>query len=371
MLKDIARIFFSFLALCFFTTPCFALSLPDEDFNRQQAIDTYFKSQPENLVEGIWITDDNQYEIAIVKNNFSICQDYNYIGFTVETTDSAWHPGKIKLQLKSTAIPKVYVGFWHKNQNGYQAPAAEQSVGTPFRISPSNKNIMEYLNEKKERKTLIRIYPDNTDDSNTYTHRGTGFFITPTLIVTNYHVIADCESFNIKYSDDRSASATIAAKDPANDLALLKVEQTESSIIPLSIAAIEDCKESDPVYTMGFPLTDILGANAKLGQGIINSLTGIKDDVRMFQISIPIQPGNSGGPLLNDKGQVIGVVSSTLNPFLANTIPQNVNFALKINYLNNLLPNKMKLPIKRSSTELTPAQISIIAKNAVVKVQAK
>jgi serine protease Do len=121
-------------------------------------------------------------------------------------------------------------------------------------------------------------------------------------------------------------------------------------------------------------LSDILGTNAKLGQGIINSLTGIKDDVRMFQISIPVQPGNSGGPLINAKGQVVGVVSGTLNPYAANTLPQNVNFAIKINYLNNLLTkqaNKLPFPVKKPLVDLTPAQICILAKNAVVSVQAK
>ncbi|MCE5285055.1 MAG: serine protease [Pelosinus sp.] len=372
MSKSLVRVFLSLFAIYFFTIPCFALPLPDENFTRQQAIDTYFKDKTENLLEGIWITEDNQYEIAIVKNDFSICQGYNYIGFIVQTTDSAWQLGNVKLQLKTTAVPKLFVGLWHKSQNGYQSPAEEHSVGSVFRISPNNKNILEYLTEKKERKALIRIYPDNTDD--TYTHLGTGFFIAPDLIVTNYHVIADCETISIKYSNDLSASATIAAKDPVNDLALLKVAKAEPSIIPLSLADIQNCKESDPVYTLGYPLSDILGTNAKLGQGIINSLSGIKDDIRMFQISIPIQPGNSGGPLINAKGQVVGVVSGTLNPFVSNTIPQNVNFAMKINYLNNLLamlPNKIPPSVQKPANDLTPAQISILAKNAVARVQAK
>lgn len=376
LLKKLVRFSFVFFLLYFVTIPCFALPLPNGDFNRQQAIDTYFKDKPENPLEGIWITDDNKYEFAIVKNDFSISPGYDYIGFTVQSTDPAWELGKVKMQLKTTAIPKLFTGLWHKNPSSYLSSTDEQSIGTTFRIASNH--LMEYTNEKKERKFLFRIYPGNADANNATTHFGTGFFVTNDLIVTNYHVIANCKTIEIKYNNGQKGSATIITKDPVNDLALLKISKLEPSVTPLSISTSQNQKDGDAVYTVGYPLPTILGTKPKLSEGIINSTTGILDDVRMFQISIPIQPGNSGGPLINAKGQVVGVVSATINPvmsmLLTGTFPQNVNFAIKINYINNLLntiPEEMHLPNKKSSNDLSPAQIMVLAKEAIVQVEAK
>ena len=104
----------------------------------------------------------------------------------------------------------------------------------------------------------------------------------------------------------------------------------------MPVGSVRDVKEGTSVYTVGYPMPSELGSRAKISEGIVNSQTGIEDDIRMFQMSVPIQPGNSGGPLLNSQGQVVGVVTSTLNNryFLVKkgVVPQNVNFAVKINY---------------------------------------
>ncbi|MDF2568731.1 MAG: hypothetical protein K0R55_335 [Sporomusa sp.] len=376
MLKKLSRLFFALFVLCSITLPGFALPLPDGDFNRQQAIDTFFIDKPENPLEGIWVTDDNKYEIAIVKNDFSICQGYDYIGFTVESTDPAWDRGKIRFQLKTTAIPKLYMGLLHKKTDSYLNLTDTQSLGTAFRISSNN--IIDYTNEKKEKKFLYRIYPGNDDAINANTRSGTGFFITNDLIVTNYHVVENAKTIEIKYNKDKKTSATVVSKDPINDLALLKVSKLESSVTPLPIATSRNPKDGDTVYTVGFPMPGLLGTKAKLSEGIINSITGVQDDVRMYQISIPIQPGNSGGPLLNAKGQVVGVVTASVNPYrsllLTGTFPQNVNFAMKINYVNNLLntlPEKTHLPNRNASNDHSPAEIMVLAKEAVVQVEVK
>lgn len=366
--------FLTVCTICFLSLPGFAQPLPGADLNRQQAIETFFPTKPGNPLEGIWVTDDNKYEFAIVNNDFSVCPGYDYIGFVVQTTDTTWEAGKIKMQIKATAIPKVFTGLVHKKTDSYLASTDEQSVGSTFRITSAD--TIEYTNEKKEKRFLFRIYP-GSDEAVTYSRTGTGFFVTPELIVTNYHVVDNAKTIEIKFKNSQKASATVVTKDPVNDLALLKVNTAEFTATPLPISRDPGIKDGDAVYTVGFPIPGLLGTNAKLSQGIINSTTGVQDDVRMLQISIPIQPGNSGGPLLNAKGQVVGVVTASVNPYklllLTGTFPQNINFAMKINYIDNLL--SAYLPAihlaKKTAGEQTPAEIMKAATEAVVQVEVK
>ena len=95
------------------------------------------------------------------------------------------------------------------------------------------------------------------------------------------------------------------------------------------------------VFTLGFPLTTIMGANAKLSTGIVNSQSGLRDDPRTYQVSVPVQGGNSGGPLLNLRGEVVGIIVSKLAAERVyrstGDLPQNVNYAVKVRYLSPLL----------------------------------
>jgi S1-C subfamily serine protease len=92
-----------------------------------------------------------------------------------------------------------------------------------------------------------------------------------------------------------------------------------------------------------------MGSNYKVTDGIISSKSGIADDVRYYQISVPIQPGNSGGPLFNKEGNVIGITSARLNSKAVGTQVENVNYAIKSSYLLNLY-NMLPSPTKISST---------------------
>lgn len=108
------------------------------------------------------------------------------------------------------------------------------------------------------------------------------------------------------------------------------------------------------VFTIGFPHPDVLGTQAKLTDGLISASTGIGNDPRLFQISVPVQAGNSGGPLLNSNGEVVGIVSAKLNSLAllsaTGDLPQNVNYAIKSAYLQSLLkttPSVSDVPVLR------------------------
>jgi S1-C subfamily serine protease len=152
-----------------------------------------------------------------------------------------------------------------------------------------------YGNEEgwqKSEGTIYRSVFSSIFSSTKQKHKGasgTGFFITPTHLVTNYHVVEGGTQFEILFRDNRY-TAELFATDPNNDLAILKVSGLEGDIKPLLIANSRDVKEGTKVYTVGFPMPGQLGLRAKLSDGIINAISGYQDDMRTFQISIPVQP---------------------------------------------------------------------------------
>lgn len=172
---------------------------------------------------------------------------------------------------------------------------------------------------------------------------GTGFMIsTEGYVATNYHVISDASRIELVFPIDGqhiTYRAEISLLDKANDLALLKITDSKfSKLDNLPFEISDDYDVGEQVFTIGYPQPDIMGSESKLTTGIINSLSGIENNQAHLQISVQIQPGNSGGPLFNSKGDVVGVTTSTLNSLYmaANkgNIPQNVNYAVKSEYLN-------------------------------------
>lgn len=169
--------------------------------------------------------------------------------------------------------------------------------------------------------------------------RGGSGFVVGGRIATNHHVIDGGSRITVYFADGRSSTASVEASDPEADLAILR---TDSGSVPrgLPLAATEAGMGAQ-VFTLGFPLTTIMGANAKLSTGIVNSQSGLRDDPRTYQVSVPVQGGNSGGPLLNLRGEVVGVITAKLAAErvyrTTGDLPQNVNYAVKARYLLPLL----------------------------------
>jgi S1-C subfamily serine protease len=167
---------------------------------------------------------------------------------------------------------------------------------------------------------------------------GSGFIISKEgHILTCYHVIEGSNTVKVKLGNNLH-SAKVIRKDSFNDLALLKIS---GSFPALAFSSKRIAKMGQEVFTIGYPNPILQGVNAKLTKGSVNSLTGIQDDLRLYQISIPVQPGNSGGPLLDMNGNVIGIVVAMLDAKTAfkisGSLPQNVNYAVKSTYAQALL----------------------------------
>ena len=169
---------------------------------------------------------------------------------------------------------------------------------------------------------------------------GTGWVVAPKLIATNNHVVSGYKQAVIVLPDQSEATARVIASDVVNDLALLRVvdEITLPAAIPI---AKQYPAVGEQVFTIGYPHPEYMGTDPKLSVGIINAQTGMANDPRIFQISVPLQSGNSGGPLLNMSGEAVGIVTSKLNAMKmfkwTGDVPQNVNYAMKIDYLKTLV----------------------------------
>jgi TPR repeat protein len=181
---------------------------------------------------------------------------------------------------------------------------------------------------------------------------GTGFFITSDgYLISNNHVVKDATKVRLVTSAGL-IDAKVVSVDAANDLALLKAEGKFS---PLPISPSRSAQLGGTVATIGFPNIGLQGFSPKLAKGEIASLSGIQDDPRYFQISVPVQPGNSGGALVDERGNVIGIVSAKLSARAAlassGALPENVNYAVKSSLLLSFLESvpavsaKLKAPV--------------------------
>ena len=169
---------------------------------------------------------------------------------------------------------------------------------------------------------------------------GTGFFVSADgYIATNNHVIDGATSIQVRLKGGKTLAAKIIRVDRKNDLAIIKING--DGYKSLQIQSSSNIKRGEKVYAMGFPQTQFQGIEPKLTDGLISSLSGIADEPTTFQISNPIQPGNSGGPLFTESGRVVGIVVSSLSTLAlvkaTGSLPQNINYAVKSNYLIELL----------------------------------
>ena len=166
------------------------------------------------------------------------------------------------------------------------------------------------------------------------------------------------KSIKVKFQNGKKVAAEVIAKDSENDIAFLKPQRIPNiRTMNLSLADSSSVRLGDKVFTLGYPIATVLGDNLKYSEGVINSLSGVGDDPKTFQISIPTQHGNSGGPLFNEQGEVIGIVSSSLDEARTQQVmgitPQNVNFAIKSSLVKNMLS---MLP----DTLISPTDLSLV-----------
>lgn len=177
---------------------------------------------------------------------------------------------------------------------------------------------------------------------------GSGFLVSKQgIIITNYHVIKQAKDIKIHFPTlGTDIDARVITQDKENDIAILDIDiwiDEDDVNIPFQ-KANESIRSGQNVHTIGYPLGDIMGEKPRLTSGVVSSPYGIQDDPRYFQITTPIQPGNSGGVVFTDNGEAVGIIVSSINDEMimnaTGTIAQNINFALKFDYVEVLLKSE-------------------------------
>jgi serine protease Do len=214
----------------------------------------------------------------------------------------------------------------------------------------------------------VRVQPPAPET----TYSGTAFYISPNLLLTNNHVIKDCgRNLQVRYPERTSYTATISSQDDTNDLALIRTDMSSQSIASFRFRP----RLGEAVATYGFPYSSLLSSSGNFTLGNVTSLSGIKDDSRFIQISTPVQPGNSGGPLLDAFGNVVGIVVGQLSAVtmmqVLGSVPQNVNFAIQAPIVVNFLSTRDIAPKMDSSEthrDLPWSDVADLAKKFTVQV---
>jgi S1-C subfamily serine protease len=191
---------------------------------------------------------------------------------------------------------------------------------------------------------------------------GTGFVVsTAGHIVTNNHVIRGCVGdIHGNLSGESTTTLRLVSRDETNDLALLQAPKPFKDI---AIIRSNGIRSGESVIAIGYPYHGLLTSDFTVSTGIVSSLSGLLNDTRYLQISAPVQPGNSGGPLLDTNGNVVGVVTAKINALkfakATGDLPENINFAIKTGAVRDFLDNSV-VPYQTAepSAELKTAQIA-------------
>ena len=222
------------------------------------------------------------------------------------------------------------------------------------KIAPQHEKVQAL--EQKLAKSAPHLRPDTSLDIFANKSSGTAWPIASGYAVTNNHVVADNTYVTLINTNGDEIRARVVVRDKENDVALLSVTG-DKKLPPALPLSRKHARLGASVFTIGYPRVDVMGKTPKLTDGIISSVNGMRGDTSNYQISVPVQPGNSGGPLLNMKGEVVGIVTSMLGTKNGNsgmtTYLPNISYALKVGVLKSLMD---KLPANEKPMTELPSQ---------------
>jgi hypothetical protein len=206
------------------------------------------------------------------------------------------------------------------------------------------------------------------------TSSGSGFVVGEGRALTNRHVIEGCQRVSLRTPQGQTLPARVMADDARRDLALLGFEGKAGPALKFRDSPA--VARGETVVTYGFPLSGVLSSGPTLTTGDVSALAGLRDNPLHYQISAPVQPGNSGGPLLDAQAHVVGVVVSKLNAMriaqmTGGDIPQNVNFAIKGGEAMRFLSDNGAAPELAASTgaDMRASEVGAVANASTLFIQ--
>lgn len=214
----------------------------------------------------------------------------------------------------------------------------------------------------------------STERSNRVAGNGSGIVVDAKgHVLTNHHVVATCREIRVVDGAGQSVKATLTVSDAVNDLALIAA----SLQLPTAASFRESrvIQQGEAVLAAGYPLASLLGSGLAITTGTIAALAGPQNDSRYIQFTAPIQPGNSGGPVLDMAGDVVGVTKMTFNPGgdSPRFAPQNVNFAVKTGVVRTFLESNSIEPrlAAGAANQLSATDVAARARQFTVKVECR
>lgn len=191
-------------------------------------------------------------------------------------------------------------------------------------------------------------------------------------VLTNSHVVERCRTIRVSVEGQPPQAAAVIARDSGNDLAALKTSLRLGDIA--RFREDKPMRSGDGVVAIGYPLSSLLSREPNVTAGVISAMAGIHGDKRFYQITAPVQKGNSGGPLADMSGNVVGIVSAKLNAMkIADStgdLPQNVNFAVKAELARKFLSdNGVTVETAPAQANLSPADVGEAVKKVTVFVE--
>lgn len=286
----------------------------------------------------------NGHHLAFIQKD-----NTNYLLFVEQKDNPIWNIGEVKAVLRQTAAEGLFKCDWYmmdKTKNTNCIIAFEPGLMKVKIDDDETIYIKMALNEDD-------IISSNSNDTSTK-WSGTGFALNNRYVVTNYHVAENAkkiEIYGVKNDFTKSYEAEVIGVDKVNDIALLRIKDDTFSgfgVLPYS-AKLSMAEVGEDIFVLGYPLIASMGEEIKLTNGIISSRSGFDGDVALYQISAPVQPGNSGGPLFDKQGNLIGIVCAK------HAGAENASYAIKMSYLRNLIESISDLkiiPTKNSISNL-------------------
>ena len=333
------------------------------DGKSEKSIRTYFDLNGVNNIEGIWglTSDGKSYRLAVFYS------EYKYYVTVIESI-GLWLPGELIGEMEESAADEFLTIKWYdKTDELITNGIVDNNALITFGLG--DEDFMMYKIYPK----IVKDKKPKVKSGGEWAGNGSGIIISKSgYIITNHHVIEDAENIEVEFIIDgevKKFNAELIQSDKVNDLAVIKIFDMNFDGLD-NLPYNFKTRSSDvgtKVYAYGYPMAlSVMGKEIKITDGIISSKSGYDGNITTYQITAPIQGGNSGGPLFDDKGNFIGINSSGLSKDFAD----NVGYTIKSSYVLNLidvLPKSIDLPssTKLQSLPLTE-QIKEISKYVVL-----